>query len=49
MRSFRCAKTCSTRARILDFLALAFAVRLGIGLPEGFLRWIRLTLPRSAR
>jgi len=33
----------------LDFLAFACAVRLGIGLPVGFLRWIRLTLPWSFR
>ena len=49
MRAFCCAKTCSIVARTLDFLALALAVRCGIGLPAGFLRWIRLRLPRSAR
>jgi hypothetical protein len=37
------------RARIADFLALARAVRFGIGLPCGFLWWMRLVLPRSAR
>lgn len=49
IRSFCWAKTCSTRARILDFAAFALAVRFGIGLPKGFLPWIRLVLPQSAR
>ena len=37
------AKTCSMRARTVDLAALARAVRAGIGLPLGFLRWTRLT------
>ncbi len=32
-----------------DLGAFAPALRLGIGLPFGFLRWIRPTLPRRAR
>ena len=34
------AKTCSTAERTADLRALAGAVRHGIGLPLGFLRWI---------
>ena len=34
------AKTCSTAARTADLRAFARAVRRGIGLPLGFLRWI---------
>ena len=49
IRSLWSAKTCSTRAWIADFRRFARAVSLGIGLPGGFLRWIRLTLPRPAR
>ena len=37
---FCLAKTCSTKARTLDFLPLALAMASGIGLPFGFLRWI---------
>jgi hypothetical protein len=37
------------RARISDFTALARAVRFGIGLPFGFLRWMRLVKPWAAR
>ena len=46
--SFCWAKTCSTLARTADFLALALAVRLGIGWPWGFLLWTRLTFPQLA-
>ena len=49
MRSFCWAKTCSTVARTTDFMALALAMRFGIGLPTGFLQWIRLVLPRWLR
>jgi len=42
MRSFCPARTCSTRARIPDFVALHRAPDLGIGLPFGFLSWMRL-------
>ena len=33
------------RARTVDLTALARAVRAGVGLPLGFLRWTRLTRP----
>jgi len=36
-------KTCSMCARTADFLALARALRSGIGRPGGFLRWMWLT------
>ncbi len=49
MIPFWWAKGCSTAARIADFRAFARAVRLGIGLPRGFLRWMRLTLPTRLR
>ena len=37
MQSFCSAKTCSTRARICDFVAFPLAIGFGIGLPLGFL------------
>ena len=43
------AKTCSTAARTADLRALARAVRRGIGLPLGFLRWICERKRRPAR
>src|SRR5579872_4952455 len=43
------AKTCSTAARTADLRALARAVRRGIGLPLGFLRWICERSRRPAR
>ena len=43
------AKTCSTVERTADLRALARAVRRGIGLPCGFLRWICERIRRSAR
>lgn len=49
VRSFCCAKTCSTRVRIADFLALALAIRFGIGLPVGFRRWIWLRLAATCQ
>ena len=45
MRSFRWAKTCSTFARTADLRPSALAVRLPIGRPRGFLRWMRLVMP----
>ena len=48
-RPFRRAKTCSTAERTADLRALARAVRRGIGLPFGFLRWICERNRRSAR
>ena len=41
-RFFWWAKTCSTRARMLDFLPLAHDVATDIGLPLGLRRWIWL-------
>jgi hypothetical protein len=35
------------RARISDFAAFARAVRFGIGLPFGFLRWMRLDTSKN--
>ena len=43
------AKTCSTAAHTADLRALARAVRCGIGLPLGFLRWICERSRRPAR
>ncbi len=43
------AKGCSTWARTDDLAAFALAIRLGIGLPFGFLWWMRLTLPMRVR
>ena len=43
------AKTCSTAERTADLRALARAVRRGIGLPFGFLRWICERRQRPAR
>ena len=40
-RPFLSGKDISTTARTTDWRALALAVRRGIGLPLGFLRWIR--------
>ena len=37
---FSCANTCSTAARTFDLPPFARAMRFGIGLPLGFLRWI---------
>ena len=45
---FYCAKTCSTLDRTADSCALARRVRLGIGRPFGFLRWMRETRPRAS-
>jgi hypothetical protein len=44
MCAFSCAKTCSTKTRTFDLALLALRVWSGIGLPLGFLRWMRLTL-----
>ena len=49
IRDFCSAKTCSMRERTFDFSALARRVLSGMGLPGGFLRWIRLTKPFLAR
>ena len=46
---FSRAKTCSTPERTIDLRALARAVRCGIGLPFGFLRWICERSRRSAK
>ena len=43
------AKTCSTWARTSDFAALARETCFGIGLPCGFLRWMRLLKPLASR
>ena len=42
-------KTCSTAERTFDFIALARQVGSGIGLPCGFLRWMRETRVRIRR
>ena len=44
MCAFSCANTCSTNTRTVDLALLALRVRSDIGLPLGFLRWMRLTL-----
>ena len=41
-------KTCSTLARIFDWARLAARSASDLGLPFGFLRWIRLTRPLAA-
>lgn len=43
------AKTCSTKARTFDFRPLAREIASGMGLPFGFLRWIWLRRPLSAK
>jgi hypothetical protein len=47
--SFCSAKTCSTRARIFDFLAFALATGDDIGRPLGFLWWMWLAFPAFSR
>jgi hypothetical protein len=45
LRTFRRARTCSTRERAADLAASARRLRFGTGRPRGVVRWRRPTMP----